>query len=314
MKKIGLFVMIVFAAGAVSCSKAGFDSPGAGALMVIPSSSTQTKAAVSGELSSDYTIFLSSYFNNETSEKASGNYSVAEPFTRTSEGWSATPVMYWPMGGNLDFLAIAAKDLDVRGLASWYGGNATKGVELTVPERSCMDSEVMYAKASSCRESAGSVRLGFLHTQSWLQFQVAPFETGTTRIDSIVIRKTYLGGTLRIDNGVFLSAGWDYHGMTKKDYTLPESRNLVLEGPPVTMNVLLPEQDACDISVYFTQKEPDEPSWDNYSRKSCFTQQANADPWYAGERTLYTMTVHKNLTMNATVHGWTEDNKQIKIE
>ena len=314
MSWLRLIIMCVLTAGAVSCSKAVDEGPGAEGLFIFPVS-TQTKSVVNGgSLPEDYTIWLSSYFYNSTAEKSSGNYFTGEPFRKYGDRWSASPVIYWPMGGYLDFLAIATEDLDITTNARWYEGNVSRNVAVTVPERSCMNSEILYSQASSRKEDERCVRMNFSHTQSWLQFRISPYEPNTTRIDSIVVSKAYLGGVLRIDNGAFLSASWDYHGFLKQNYTLPESKGLYLSGPEVVINVLVPEQDACDITVYYTQKEPDEPSWENYTRQTCFTHKANADPWYAGTRTVYTMTVLKHLLVSAAIQGWEEDDKQIKID
>lgn len=314
MNWLRLIKLCFLAVGAVSCSKAVDDGPGAEGLFIFPVS-TQTKSAVNGgSLPESYTIWLSSYFNNATSGESSGNYFTAEPFKKAGDRWSASPVIYWPMGGYLDFLALASEGLDIRAHSSWYEDNVSRSVAVTVPERSCMSSEILFSHASSKKEDGRYVRMNFSHSQSWLQFRISPYAPQTTRIDSIVVSKAYLGGTLRVDNGVFLSATWDYHGYLKKDYTLPESRGIVLDGPELLINVLFPEQDACDIIIYYTQKEPDEPSWDNYTRQTSYTHKANADPWYAGIRTVYTMTVQKHLLVSASIHDWEEDNRQIKIE
>ena len=302
------------AVGAVSCSKAVDDGPGAEGLFIFPVS-TQTKAAVNGgALPENYTIWLSAYYNNSTAGESSDNYFTAEPFRKAGDRWSASPVIYWPMGGYLDFLALATENLDIRTHTQWYEDNVSRNVAVRVPELSCMDSEILYSHASSKKGDERCVTMNFSHTQAWLQFRLSPFEANTTRIDSIVVSKAYLGGTLRVDNGVFLSSNWDYHGYLRKDYTLPESRGLILEGPLVTINVLLPEQDACNIIVYYTQKDAVETSWDNYTRQTSYTHPANADPWYAGTRTVYTMTVQKHLLVSASIHDWEEDNRQIKIE
>lgn len=310
----GLIKLFVLVVGAVSCSKEAVEGPGADGLFIFPVS-TQTKSAVNGgSLPDDYTIWLSSYFNNATAGETSGNYFMAEPFRKDGDRWSASPVVYWPMGGYLDFLALATENLDIRTHAHWYEDNVARNVAVTVPDGSCMDSEILYSHASSRKGEDRCVRMNFSHSQAWLQFRISAFEPNTTRIDSIVVSKAYLGGMLRVDNGVFLSATWDYRGYLKKDYTLPESRGIILDRAETTINVLFPEQDACDIVIHYTQKESSEPSWDNYTRQTSYTHMANADPWYAGIRTVYTMTVQKHLLVSASIHDWEEDNRQIKIE
>jgi len=273
-----------------------------------------TKAAVSeGVLPSDYTVYLSAYFNNRTAGESSGNYITGEPFTKKDTYWSADPVVYWPMGGYLDFLALAAEDYDISTKARWYEDNVSRSVEVDVTDGSCLDTEILYSKASSKNGSEGCVALNFSHSQSWLQFRLSAAEDGTTRIDSIAISKAYLGGTLRIDNGVYLDCSWDYHGHFRRDYTLPDTKGLVLNTGVKTVNLLLPEQDACDITVWYTQKNTAD-TWDNPTRQTSYTVKANSDPWHSGTKTVYSMTVLRQVSVKASVHDWEDDNRQITID
>lgn len=314
MKKLWLIGLCILTAGAVSCSKLAEDGPGTGEALIVLPCSAQTKSAVcGGTLPDDYTIYLSSYFRNETGNEFSGNYFSGEPFRRTSDGWSASPIIYWPLGGSLDFLAVASKEIDVKEKAHWYEGNVTRSVEVPVPDGQCLESEIMYACASSRRCTEGTVGLQFSHSQSWIQFDVASFLPNTTRIDSIVVNKAYLGGSLKIENGVFLDARWDFRGKFKTDYTIPQSRGIVLNEEIQTMDILLPEQDACDITIWFTQKDEDEPSWEGYSRKTSYTVKANPDPWFAGIKTVYTMIILKQVSVQISVHNWEDNDKQVII-
>lgn len=304
---------IALASGAVSCSKQTPDVTVSGELELMPCS-TSTKAAVQdGSLPDDYTIYLSAFFNNLTSERASDNYLTAEPFRKGASSWSASPAVYWPMGGYLDFLALAAKDIDVRSRAQWYAENVSRSVALDVPDGCCLDSEILYSKASSKKDSGRCVQMNFSHAQSWVSFEFAHHEDNTVRIDSIVVCKPYLGGTLRIENGVFLSCQWDFHGHFRQDYVIPGTRGIVLNAETKVIDLLLPEQDACSFLVYYTQKDPSEPSWDNYTRRDCFTAQAIADPWHAGTKTVYTMVILKQVSLTVSVHDWANEDKPINI-
>lgn len=316
MKKLWLMNICLLAAGAVSCSKSAPDGLDMTSELRISPSSVQTKSAVGGgALPDDYTIYLSSFFNNGTAEESSANYFTEVPFRKDeSSSWSASPAIYWPLGGSLDFLALASKDIPVAGHAQWFEDNVTRIVQLSVDDGTCLESEILYACSATRKANGASVPMNFIHSQTWLQFIIEPYEAGTTKIDSIVISKPYLGGTLRVDNGVYFKAEWDFRGHFRKDYTLPGSRNLELNGGQRTLNILLPEQNACDITIYFTQRCSGDTTWDNPTRSTSFTKEANPDPWFAGQKTIYTMTVQKHMTVSATIDDWTEDNKQIKID
>ncbi|MBQ0024706.1 MAG: fimbrillin family protein [Bacteroidales bacterium] len=315
MKKLWLIELCLLAAGAVSCSKLVEGGPGEREALTVLPYSAQTKSAVSGgSLPDDYTIYLSSYFNNATGGEFSGNYFTGVPFRRSGDAWSASPVIYWPLGGNLDFLAAAARDIDIREVSHWYEDNVTRSVEIQVPDGKCLNSEIMYACATSKKSTDGTVGLNFFHSQSWLQFEVASYLPNTTMIDSIVVNKAYLGGTLKIENGVFLDTEWDYHGRFKTDYTIPQSRGVVLDETVKTFHLLLPEQDACDITIWFRQKDEQEPSWDNYTRRTSYTVKANPDPWFAGIKTIYNMIILKQVSVQVSVHDWEDSDKTVIIK
>lgn len=313
MKRLQYLSIFLLTVGAVSCSKEGLTGTERGhCLEIIPSAdSGSTKGAVgSGPLDGSYTIFLSSYFNNMTAAESSCNYFCGRPFKKDGDRWSATPTIWWPMGGNLDFLSFALKDRTLGSSAIWYSENVTKGVELKVPDGACLDSEIMYSRASSRKVEEGTVSLDFSHSQAWVRFEFARYEPGTIRVDSLVVKKAYLGGTLRLENGVYLKAQWDFHGFFRKDYTVPGSRDLLLSNPPTCIDLLLPEQQACDLEIWYTQRSSASAPW---GAGSCHVVTANVDPWHAGTKTTYTMIIRKKLEISTSVSAWDEEPRPISI-
>lgn len=313
MKRLQHLSIILLAAGAVSCSKDSF--PGAEqavSLEILPSTgSGDTKvAASSGPLDESYTIFLSSYFNNVTAGESSGNYFCARTFNKSGDRWKSSPAIWWPLGGSLDFLALALKDRELGASASWYDKNVTSGVELKVPDGTSVGSEIMYSRASSGKGADGTVGLNFSHSQAWLRFVFARYEPGTIRLDSLVVKKAYLGGTLRLENGIYLNASWDLHGFLKKDYTVPQSRNLLLSNPPTCFDLLLPEQQACELEIWYSQRPSLSDPWGD---GVCHVVNANADPWHSGTKTTYTMIIRKKLEISTSVSSWDEHPRPVII-
>lgn len=316
MNRLQLISVILLAAGAVSCSKEGSTAHSPGVpLELVPSSAgsdAATKGAVSsGPLDGEYTILLSAWFNNATAGESSGNYFRGRHFTKSGDGrWAASPALWWPLGGSLDFLALALKDTLLGNSAVWHPGNVAKGVELAVPDRSCLDTEIMFSRSESRTVSGGAVSLSFSHAQAWISFEFARYEPGTIRLDSLVIRKPYLGGTLRLESGVYLESGWDFHGFFKKDYTLPQSRNVLFSNPPTVIDILLPEQQACELEIWYTQRPSASVPW---GEGVCHVAGAIADPWHAGTKTTYTMIIRKKLEISTAVSFWDEQSRPISI-
>lgn len=285
-------LLAVLCAGAVSCTLLPVREE---ALREVPieisAGSRVTKAAVDGVvIPEDYTIYLSSYFNNGTYEKESGNYLYEVPFRQKLNGkWSADPAVYWPMGGDMDFLAVCcvARDYSITDGASWYSENYTKGVELNVADGAVRSSEIMYAAANGKDSEDGSVALEFIHTQSWLQFQLGQFSVNEVRLDSIVLMNAYTGGKVRIQNDVFLSHDWDFRGRFRKSVVVPGTQDLVLSRESTAYcNILVPEQQACRIGVYWKERSSSLVSWDS-CRQQVSISDANFDPWYSGVKTVF---------------------------
>lgn len=310
---------MVLSAGAVSCGKEGPSCPdgGQGPLLEIspsaedPSSRTKGICEGGGPLDGSYTVFLSAWMDNATASEESGNYFRGREFTSDGGGsWTASPALYWPLGGSLEFLSLALSDASLGRTAVWYGDNVSKGVELTVPDRSSLDSEVMYSRASSRKSSGGAVSLEFSHSQAWLRFEFARYEPGTVRLDSLVIRKAYTGGALRVESGVWLEAGWDFHGFFRRDLTLPGSRDLLLSNPPTVLDILLPEQGACALEVWYTKRASADAPW---GEGQYHLAEASADPWHAGTRTTYTLIIRKKLEITSSVGSWDEEQRPVTI-
>lgn len=283
-------LLVALGIGAVSCMSTKEEVTRQMPIELLAGNSV-TRAVVDGVVIPDeYTIYLSSYFNNGTIEKASGNYLYEVPFHARLDGkWSADPEVYWPLGGDMDFLAIScvAQDYNISNGASWYSENYTKGVELNVVDGAVRTSEIMYATANGRESKDGSVALEFTHTQSWLQFQLSQFSLNEVRLDSIVLMNAYSGGKLRIQNEVFLSHDWDFRGRFRRSVVVPGTQNLVLSLESVALcNILIPEQPACRIGVYWRERSDSSIPWESVEQHHSISD-ANFDPWYSGVKTIF---------------------------
>lgn len=263
-----------------------------------------------------YTIFASAYFTSYTAPESNCDYFVAKPFIFCSGMWTAEPAVYWPVDGKLDILSIACeKDaLDVRKSASWHEGNCSNGIEVNLEDGECLGSEILYAAAYDRTVGQGDVPMQFRHAQSWLQF-VINTETEILRIDRVVIENVYIGGLFRISNNVYMDAEWSFRGHRKTDLIVPGTENLIPDvGTPSICNVLLPEQDACNIAIHYSTRNSTADDW-SMSRSFVYRYKASANPWFYGEKNIFQIGFSfSEIKLEACAKEWEELEENINLQ
>lgn len=277
----------------------------------------KTKAIVSGTtLPETYTIYASAYFTSFTAPEADGDYFVAKPFHLFSGVWTSDPAIYWPVGGKLDILSLACEDekMDVHKSAAWHEGNCSEGIEVTLKDGDCPDSEILFAAAYNRTVDGGSVPMQFRHAQSWLQF-VINCDTEIIRIDRIVLESAYTGGLFRVSNNVYMDAEWSFRGHRRTDMTVPGSEGIIPEtGTPSVCNVLVPEQEACTIAIHYSVRNSASSDWSD-ATSTVYRYKAGPNPWYYGEKNVLLINFSfTQITMLASVESWDDKVEDVVIE
>lgn len=268
------------------------------------------------ELPESYTIYASSYFSSYAAPETDGNYFVALPFRKDGDVWNSSPVVFWPVGGRLDFMAIACESdsLNIGGSAEWYEEDCSKGVELAIEDGECQLSEILFASSYGRISADGCVPLRFSHAQSWLQF-VIDTDTDILRIDSVVVEKVYAGGLFRISSNIYMDAEWDFRGHRRKDRLVPGTVGLIPHpGTPELCNLLVPEQDACDMAIHYSVRSSTSSDWGT-ARSSIYRHKAGADPWFYGGRNVFHIGFSfSDIVVTSSVKGWNEDSYCINLK
>lgn len=278
----------------------------------------RTKTVVSDSFLPDsYTIYASAYFTNSTDPANSGDYFLSRPFRNVGGSWVSDPAVFWPTGCKLDFLALACEDesFDLPGKSVWNSGNCTEEVEISIGDGEFLDSELLYAAAAGRTSESGGVSLQFNHTQNWLQFVVSCDVADILRIDRIVIKNVYTGGTLTVSNVISPDAGWSFRGHRCSDLTVTGSEGVILAaGVSPLCSILLPEQEACDISLYYSARTSTDDDWS--TALSCVLHhKAGEDPWYYGEKNVFKIGFSlSEITFTSSIEPWTDEEQDIEIE
>lgn len=294
--------------GALACTK---EPPACvtGTQISLYATADRTKSIVRDcTLPESYTIYASAFYTNPSVPDEKGNYFIAAPFRNDGGQWTADPAILWPVGGRLDFISIACEDeaLDIAGCAGWHEGNCSEGVEVTLGDGGCLNSEILFASACGRTAEGGGVPLNFKHAQCWLQF-IVNIEQDIIRIDKIVLEGVYTGGLLSITNNIRPDARWSFRGHRRTDKVVPGSEGLIpTAGTPSVCNILVPEQDECDIAIYYSVKTSPSDDWSS-SRNCIYRHKSGNGSWFYGDKnTLTVIFSFTEITMTARVGEWTE--------
>lgn len=318
MRTLKKILHILLCLGALSCGKQNSvpSTTEKKTPISLSVAASRTRTAVAGTILPDsYTIYASSYFTSYNAPEADGDYFVAMPFNNDGGVWMADPVVYWPLGGKLDIIALACENdsLDINKSAAWHEGNCSEGVEVSLKDGDCLNSEILFAAAYDRTVDGGSVPLQFKHAQSWLQFNIS-CETEILRIDKIVLENVYTGGLFRISNNVYMEAEWTYRGHRKANVTVPGTEGLIPSKDKASVcNILVPEQDACNVVIYYSVKSSPVDGWST-ARQSVYRHLTGVNPWFYGEKNVFNIGfAFSEITITTSVKPWDEDSKYIDI-
>lgn len=255
-----------------------------------------TKSAInSTSFPEGYDIMLSAYKNvgSHKGEDASANYFQGIRFTKTGTTWKSTSgPKYYPIGGTLDFLAVASAgykngSYGIMPSITWgASGNVAKRAVLSVPDNSTKFDDLMYAYSNDSPSSTSGTAMSFKHSMAAIVFltksNVAYNSTrnvGIT-INSITVKNAKFSGTLTLENpsagkgtGNF-SATWSSLGNQKASvaarvwntnntgtntsesslsaFNVPTSYNSLSSKPFGDGYVLVPAQTATSFTVNYT--------------------------------------------------------------
>lgn len=270
-------------------------------------SSALTKSiAPAGPMPSSYTLFVSSHNNY----LRNGNtLFTSRQFHSDGTVWASSPRSFWPVQGTLDFLALASeKDcLDVTASSEWSEDNPTLGVRVHVPDHAIDQSELMFASlANGSAESGRDMK--FAHSQCWLRFDIRSNVSNLVRIDSIVLKEVYTGGTFIVDNSPpARDACWNFNGHTGTDTTVPGSEGLVVTEEGGAVNMLVPEQEECDIRIHYTVRGSSDEGWDENSKVGQYRlEAAPGNMWWYGIKRIYRISMnYSEVQISLSLTDWT---------
>ncbi|MBQ0024918.1 MAG: fimbrillin family protein [Bacteroidales bacterium] len=267
------------------------------------------------------TMQLSAYLTPQNG--AAGNYFVDKTFSAASDAltettwWNTNTVngahdpIYWPVGGNLDFLAYSVSS-EVSGegkshnvTAVWDETNAASMVTLSVPGENTQN-DILFASVAGVLAATDSspVSLTFKHAQSWLEFVLTGTsdevnKDGVVTLNRIELENIYNAGTLSIrNNGGNASAKWDFTGEDKQNIKVDDfNSDGRLTASPKYYDMLIPQQAKTAFVIYYTLGSD--------SKELSYRFTTDQKTWLMGEKYIYTISITASeVSVSPKVTPW----------
>lgn len=263
--------LVLGAAAACSKEQPAGPAPEGGrqiSLMALDAAKAPSKAfADSPVLPRTYTIHASAYFHSDSRTVPSGDFLVDQTFRSRDTFWISDPARYWPLGGTLEFLAVAVDDalmpLSEMGALNWDRSKVTSSVTVDIPDMVRYPSEVLFASVAPVSSSSGPVAMEFHRSQTLLEFNFVSDVEDVVRLEGISIPEIHLQGRLKVSNLDTLGARWFFAYSRSEDVVLEGSDNCTLGSLGRTFSIILPEQPQQTIDLTFRQRGSTASSWDD---------------------------------------------------
>lgn len=274
-----------------------------------------TKGLVTGtdledDVTGERTLTISAFLHPQSGREE--NYFTGETFRKSDGRWRHDPAIYWPIAGELDFLAYSSdapfgtSDTEW-GTARWGLPNASERVTLAVGEDRTQDDILYGAIYHTSVPQDGRVALQMKHAQAWIEVQLSKNETVTSEVvvSAVELKNVYLAGDLSVTNNFGNpQATWNLRRATRRDAQVDDLLGRMGQPLPdavASLGMLIPEQGMTSLYVEYSiggvektwTKELDHGTWQagkHYIYAISFDQPALGDleltiteePWNAG--------------------------------
>ncbi len=242
----------------------------------------------------DRTMQLSAYLTPQSG--ASANYFIGQEFLKNANGetdgkWHHSPKVYWPMGGQLAFLAYSSTKPFTGTGVSWDEDNAASKVVLNVSEEYLQDDilfSAIAARGSNASTGAGAadVALTFNHTQAWIQFQIKSDTQDIVKVKDIIIEDLYSRGELTLTGGATPKAEWNFRRETASDRAMDDTYAILdpayIPTSAAFMDMLVPEQRQTAFVIHYTLEGQDNVLEYRYD--------LSTEQWLMGKKYVYEIT------------------------
>ena len=213
----------------------------------------QTKGYVTGTAmeespSQPRTIWLTAWYHRQ--DGGQEEYFRDQSFAVKSDAlWHRDPVVFWPLGGQLDFTAYSAGEPFSEAQVAWDRGVTTDRLALTV-DRARTQDDILFGYVPARAALGGiPVPVAFKHSQAWLEFRVRAKDAasaGVVTLHEIYVEDIYTTGALSVIHPFGYAEGqWSFRFDRREDTTVDDVTGIygsLMQTTPAVLDWLLPEQ------------------------------------------------------------------------
>ena len=237
-------------------------------------------------------------------------------FQRQSDGvWHHDPIIYWPLGGTMDFMGYSSTQPFPVQNVTWGRGTSTDKLNLKFDKVYTQD-DVLFACAlnQNDRDEGPSVQMTFQHSQAWLEFilrTASSTEDNIITLYGITIKDIYTTGQLEIDHKFGSARGnWSFRFDGRED-TLVDDNNGIYNTFMVHTNkyldMLLPEQLMKNFIMEYTMEGSDHHMFYEFEMPTA--------TWQMGKKYVYEIIFSPGeILVNPTVQNWDGNTTGINIQ
>lgn len=223
------------------------------AIMLSTAAQPQTKGYVTGTAmeespSRPRTIWLTAWYYRQ--DGGAEEYFRNQPFAVKGDAlWHRDPVVFWPLGGQLDFTAYSAGEPFTEAQVAWDRGVTTDRLALTV-DRARTQDDVLFGYVPARAALGGApVQVTFKHSQAWLEFRVRAKDAasaGVVTLHDIFIEDIYTTGELSVTHPFGYAEGqWSFRFDRRGDTVVDDVAGVygtAMQASAAVLDWLLPEQ------------------------------------------------------------------------
>ena len=195
-------------------------------------------------------MLISSYLTPQSGfpgtyfKEATYRYSDTDELWHNFNGDELSPI-YWPIGGQLDFLALSVTENIPEGDLIWNEDNVAQSFTLKAGDNFKQD-DILFA--SVCGRKIGAdpkVEMEFNHAQAWIQFQLnaGGTQTGASVVNVLKVEliDIYSKGDVTVYNNLGNAfAKWDFRKETRSDVKMDDTYEVC--GTEETPKYLVPKE------------------------------------------------------------------------
>lgn len=268
------------------------------------------------------TMLISSYLTPQSGfpgtyfKEATYKYSAADGLWHNFVGEQLSPI-YWPIGGQLDFLALSVTENLAEGDLVWNEENVAQSFTLKAGDNFKQD-DILFASVPSRKiDTNPKVEMVFNHAQAWIQFQLNAGATTTGATDVVTVQKVelvdiYSKGNVTVYNNLGKAfAKWNFREETRKNVKMDDTYGVT--GTPLVpktgvegadddktgyMDMLIPEQQKTAFLITYTLKGQD--------NVLTYLHELEHENWLMGHKYIYKIDFGTNeITVDPSVTTFT---------